>query len=244
MNAGSLRTLRDGDIAKLIAIACVAALAWEWLLVGAGVGMEEMDMGGGSMMPMRPEWSWSYAALMLAMWVVMMVAMMLPGAAPAMLGGVAAIPFAAGYLAIWSGFGLAATLAQFALDRWDLISDAMAVRGDAAPAVLILAAGVYQLTPWKRSCLRRCAPAAGRDRHLGARESARLGLRYGVSCLGCCWALMALLFVAGVMNLLWAAAIALWVGAEKLLPGGGRIARLAGAGLIAWGSVHLALAVL
>jgi len=243
MNAGSFRTLQDGDIAKLIAIACVVALAWEWLLVGAGVGMEEMDMGGGSMMLMRPQWTWSYAALVFVMWVVMMIAMMLPSAPPAMLGGVTAIPFAAGYLAVWSGFGLAAALAQFALDRWDLISDAMAVRSDTAAAVLILAVGVYQLTPWKRSCLRRCT-AAGADRDLSARESARLGLRYGVSCLGCCWALMALLFVAGLMNVLWIAAIALWVGAEKLLPQGGRIARLAGTGLIAWGSVRLALAAL
>lgn len=243
MNAGAFRALRDGDIAKLIAIACVVVLAWEWLLVGAGVGMEEMDMGGGNMMAMRPEWSWGYAALVFAMWVVMMIAMMLPSAAPAMLGGVAAIPFATGYLAVWSGFGLAATLAQFALDRWDLISDTLAVRSDAAAAVLFLGAGFYQLTPWKCSCLRRCT-AVGEDRDLGVRESARLGLRYGVSCLGCCWALMALLFVAGLMNVLWIAAIALWVGAEKLLPKGARIARLAGTGLIAWGSVRLALAVL
>ena len=242
MAAGSSRAPRDGDIAKLIAIACVAALAWEWLLFGAGVGMEEMDTGGSEVMLMRPEWTLSYAALVLAMWVVMMIAMMLPSAAPAMLGGVTAIPFAAGYLAVWSGFGVAATLAQFALDRWDLISEAMALRSDAAAAALILAAGAYQLTPWKRTCLRRCA-AAGAGRELGARESAALGLRYGVSCLGCCWALTALLFVAGLMNVLWIAAIALWVGAEKLLPRGGRFARLAGAGLIAWGGVRLALAV-
>ncbi|HUL92373.1 MAG TPA: DUF2182 domain-containing protein [Burkholderiales bacterium] len=214
-----------------IALACVVALAWAWVLAGAGVGMEEMDMGGGSMMLMRPEWTVGYAALVFLMWVVMMTAMMLPGAARAILGAASPLAFAAGYLAVWSGFSAAATLAQFVLDRSGLLSDAMALNSGLAAGLLVLAVGAYQLAPWKHSCLRRCKAAPG-------------GLRYGASCLGCCWALMALLFVAGVMNVLCVAAITLWVSAEKLLPRGARIARLAGAGLIAWGSVDLALAVL
>lgn len=214
-----------------IAIAGVVVLAWAWLLAGASVGMEEMDMGGGNMMLMRPEWTLGYAALVFLMWVAMMVAMMLPGAAPAILGAASPLSFAAGYLAVWSGFSVAATLAQFALDRSNLLSEAMALGSGVAAGLVILAVGLYQLTPWKRSCLRRC-------------KAARDGLRYGASCLGCCWAPMTLLFVAGLMNLLWVAAIALWVSAEKLLPQGERVARLAGAGLMVWGGVLFARAAL
>jgi predicted metal-binding membrane protein len=214
-----------------LALACAVALAWTWLLAGAGVGMEEMDMGGGSMMLMWPEWTFGYAALVSLMWFAMMAAMMLPGAARAILAAERPVSFAAGYLAVWAGFSLAATLAQFALERADLLSDAMALRSEAAAGLLILVAGAYQLTPWKQYCLRGC-------------ESARQGIRYGAACLGCCWALMALLFAAGVMNLLWIAAIALWVSAEKLLPWGGRLARIGGAGLIAWVGAQLALAAL
>ncbi len=214
-----------------IALACVVVLGWAWLLAGAGVGMERMDMGGGSIMLMRPEWTWGYAALVFLMWIAMMAAMMLPGAALPILGAASPLAFAAGYLAVWSGFGAAATLAQFALDRSGLISDAMALNSGAAAGLLILAVGAYQLAPWKLSSLRRC-------------KSAPDGLRYGASCLVCCWALMALLFVVGLMNLLWVAAIALWVGAEKLLPRGENIARVAGAGLVAWGGLRLALAAL
>jgi predicted metal-binding membrane protein len=178
------------------------------------------------------------------MWVVMMVAMMLPSATPAILGGVKAIPFAAGYLAVWTGFSAVATLAQYALDNRDLISETMAVRSDAQAALVILAAGLYQLSPWKQACLRKCVSASGgKGRNAGALESATLGLRYGASCFGCCWALMTLLFVAGLMNLAWVAAIALWLTAEKVLPWGGHIARVAGTALLAWGGTLLVLVV-
>jgi predicted metal-binding membrane protein len=232
-----------GDSARpLAAIFGVAALAWAWLLAGAGMPEMRMDMGGGEVMLMRPDWTPGYAALNLCMWVVMMVAMMLPGAAPALLGRVKAIPFAAGYLAIWTGFSVVATLAEYALDSRGVTSEAMAVRSDALAALLILAAGVYELSPWKQACLRNCVSVAGSEsRSAGAFESARLGLRYGAFCLGCCWALMTLLFVAGLMNLLWVALIALWLTAEKLLPWGGRLARVAGVGLTAMGGTWLAL---
>src|SRR5215831_15063016 len=103
------------DTAKLITLFCVAALAWEWVLSGAGVGMQKTDMGGGEIMLMRPEWTFGYGALVFVMWVVMMVAMMLPSAAPAIVARARAAPFAAGYLAVWTAFSLAATLVQFAL---------------------------------------------------------------------------------------------------------------------------------
>jgi predicted metal-binding membrane protein len=227
-------------VGSAVAIYAAAALAWGWLLAGAG--MEKMDMGGGDMMPMRPAWALPYAALVLAMWAVMMVAMMLPSAAGAILRAASPAAFAAGYLAVWTGFSLAATLAQFALDRSGLLSEAMALHGDLAAGVLVLAVGIYQFTPLKHACLLRCATPSRRGET--ARQSLLEGLRYGANCLGCCWALMALLFVAGLMNLLWVAAIALWLAAEKLLPWGGRIARVAGAGLTAWGGALLALAAL
>lgn len=222
----------------LTAIIVVAALAWTWLLAGAG--MHEMPMGD---MAMRPEWTLGYAALCLAMWMTMMVAMMLPSAAPAILGDVKALPFAAAYLAVWSGFSVVATLVQYALDSRDLFSGAMAVRGDEQAALVILAAGVYQLSPWKQACMRSCVSVAGSETHDASfAGSAKLGLRYGTYCLGCCWALMALLFVAGLMNLFWVAAIALWLTAEKLFPFGGYLARVAGAALTAWGATLLVLA--
>jgi len=224
-----------------IALFGAAALAWVWLLAGAGVGMEQMDMGGGKLMPMQPEWTLGYAALVLAMWIVMMVAMMLPGAAPAILEAASPFAFAAGYLLVWSAFSLVATLAQFALDRSGLL-DAMALRGDVAAGVVILAVGLYQLTPLKHACLRTCAPPFPASE--GAARSLRQGLRYGAACLGCCSAMMALLFVVGLMNLIWVAAVALWLTAEKLLPWRRGIALAAGAGLLGWGGAILAFAAL
>jgi len=232
---------RRAGAAGLAAVLGTAALAWGWLLAGAGVGMEGMDMGGGNIMLMRPEWTPGYGALVLAMWVVMMAAMMLPSAGPAILGAASPAAFASGYLAVWTGFSLAATLAQFALDRSDLLTDAMALRGDAAAGLVMVAVGLYQFTPLKDACLRRCAPPFRRSE--GPALSLREGVRYGVSCLGCCWAPMALLFVAGLMNLVWVAAVALWIAAEKLLPWRRRLARAAGAALLAWGGALLALAV-
>jgi len=229
---------RPGWALPLAATVVVAGLAWAWLLAGAG--MHEMSMGD---MTMRPEWTFGYAALCLAMWVTMMVAMMLPGATPVLAAGVKALPFAAAYLAVWTGFSVVATLAQYVLDSRDLISGAMAVRSDAQAGLVILVAGVYQLSPWKQACLRHCVSLAGsKVRNAGAVESAKLGLRYGASCLGCCWALMLLLFVAGLMNLFWVAAIALWLTAEKLSPFGSHLARVAGAALTAWGATLLVLA--
>ena len=111
----------------------------------------------------------------------------------------------------------------------------------------MIAAGFYQLSPVKRSCLRRCCSSKnllGDDQIRSPSVAVRAGLNYGVSCLGCCWALMCLLFVVGVMNILWIAVIAVWVLAEKSLPWGLRIARVTAIGLIGWGSVVLASAVL
>src|SRR5436853_2425152 len=155
-------------------LSAVAGAAWFYLAAGAGLGaaMRGMDTAGAGMpmTPMAPGWTPGYTALMLGMWTVMMTAMMLPSAAPAVLrmsgraglgpadaaSGVGrAAWFAAGYLVIWAGFGAAATGLQRALDAAHLLSDAMAVRSAAFAGLVVVAAGLYQLTPLKRACLER-----------------------------------------------------------------------------------------
>jgi len=197
------------------------------------------------MMGMKLGWT-----VIFAMWTAMMVAMMLPSAAPAILlygrvhrhsFGAASNPpataFLLGYLACWAAFsGLAATFQIL------LKTDALANRG--AAAALMIAAGVYQLSPLKDACLSRCrSPTEFITRHYrpGAVGALRLGLLHGAYCVGCCWLLMALLFVGGVMNLAWIAALTLMVAAEKLLPGGRWLARIAGVALIGWGAYLLAV---
>ncbi len=189
--------------------------------------------------------SWPIVA---AMWAAMMVAMMVPSAAPAILlyarvhrhslgrGTPPTAAFLAGYLACWFGFSMLAATLQIGL------GNAMVIGGKGA-AGLLMAAGLYQLSPLKDACLTRCrSPAQFITRHYrpGAWGAARLGLLHGAYCVGCCWLLMALLFVGGVMNLAWVALLTLLVAAEKLLPAGRWIARIAGVGFIGWGVALLA----
>jgi len=152
--------------------------------------------------------------------------------------------FVAGYLCAWVLFSVAATLAQWALERAALLSPMLVANSPRLGAGLLLAAGVYQLTPWKGACLSRCRnPVQFFASHFrpGVRGALRLGFRYGLYCLGCCWLLMGLLFVGGVMNLLWIAALSVFVLAEKVIPlgdWGGRIAGVVLIGIGAWLLVH------
>lgn len=189
--------------------------------------------------------------LVAAMWATMMVAMMLPSAAPAILlygrvhrqsaAAPAAPPTAAfliGYLVCWIVFSLLAATVQLAVAS----PMSMAVENRTVGGILLIATGAYQLSPMKEICLRHCrSPAEFLSRHYrpGASGAVRLGLLHGAYCVGCCWLLMALLFVGGVMNLAWIAALTLLVAAEKLLPGGNWIARIAGLALICWGGTML-----
>ena len=159
------------------------------------------------------------------------------------LGALAAVVAAAwGYLLVWSGFSLVASVLQWALDRAGMLSARMAVANAAIAGIVLIAAGAYQWTPLKETCLRHCrSPVAFLVQHWrrGARGAVATGLRHGLYSLGCCWMLMALLFVAGLMNLAWVAAVALLVLLEKTMPWGGRMSRLAGALLAIWGVVGL-----
>jgi len=233
------------------ALTAVIMATWGYLLWGAGI---EMEMGAG---PIRAVWNLPYAALILIMWMAMMIAMMLPTVAPtvllvtvlardrvddANLVPVAALLFASGYLLVWCGFGLGATLLQWGLDRAGLLSETMALANAILVNTLLIAVGVYQWTPLKDACLRHCRSPTellARYWRSGTLGAVGTGSRLGLFCLGCCWMLMTLLFVGGVMNLVWVGAIALLIVVEKTMPRGDWISRLCGLLLIVWGARSL-----
>lgn len=238
---GVLRRHRAATIAALVIL---ALLAWIYLLAGAGMG----GAGGmDGMMAMPPPGLFALAA----MWWVMMIAMMVPSAAPAVLlyarvnsqrVDSASSPtgaFLSGYLACWLAFSLAAAAAQLWLQQAEIASPmSMALHSRAAGGALLILAGLYQLSPLKHACLGRCrSPASFLTVHYrpGQAGAFRLGLLHGAFCVGCCWLLMLLLFVGGVMNFAWIAGLTLLVAAEKMLPNGDWLARIAGAAMIGWG---------
>lgn len=216
--------------------------------------MEGMDMPGMAQTMTALPWSAGDAALVLAMWCVMMVGMMLPSASPMILlyarvgrhAEKQGSPFAAtgifcaGYLVVWFLFSLVATLGQWLLDRALLLTPMMESASMVLSGALLIVAGLYQWTPLKHACLSKCrAPVAFLQAAGGFRRDPvgafAMGVRHGAYCVGCCWPLMLLLFVGGVMNILWIALIAILVLAEKVFPGGDKIGRIAGALLVAAG---------
>ena len=239
------------------ALATMSAAAWAYLLFGPRSDMEGMGQGGGQMMTLLPEWSLPYAVLIFVMWGAMMVAMMLPTAAPTVLLVTAlawdrtansnfipalAMLFALGYLLVWFGFSLVATLMQWGLDEAGLLSQTMAFGNMMLAGTVLIAAGVYQWTPLKDTCLRHCRSPTDflirhwRDGPIGAVQT---GVRHGLFCLGCCWMLMALSFVGGLMNLAWVGVIAVLVLLEKTMPWGDWMSRLTGVVFILWGASSL-----
>jgi predicted metal-binding membrane protein len=208
--------------------------------------------GIGTMLPANEPWRAIEFAYVLLMWVVMTVGMMAPSAAPMILmyarvgrqGKLFAASgwFAAGYFLAWTGFSLAATFFQWVIERVTLLDSRMAIASTVLGGIVLIAAGVYQSTPLKDVCLAQCqTPFQFLMRHAGFRGDWRgclsLGLRHGGYCVGCCWVLMALLFVSGVMNVLWIALSALLFLLEKLTPAGRLIARVAGVACVAAGEV-------
>ncbi len=241
--------LKNDRLPVLAGIAGVTLLAWAYLVLLAG-GMDEMS-GSMAAAQVKP-WSAADFALMVLMWAVMMVGMMVPSAAPMILLFVtvqrrsreqegAFVPtgaFLAGYVVAWSGFSLGATTLQWALERAALVSPMMVSTSPLLGGVLLLAAGVYQWTPLKHACLRHCrSPIHFITRHWrrGALGALRMGMAHGIYCVGCCWVLMGLLLVGGVMNLLWIAGIALLVLLEKVVPHALQAGRVGGLLLAAAG---------
>ena len=237
------RVLRHERGLVLAGVVAVAALAWldVWRR-SRGV----MDMA----MPEMEPWSVVEFGAILAMWLVMMVAMMVPSAAPMLLlfaatqrdratrgEPAAVVAFAGGYLLVWAGFSVLAAALQASLQQSMLLSSDLAMSGGRIAAAVLALGGLYQLSPLKYACLVRCRSPLGfllghwRE---GVGGALTMGLRHGAFCLGCCWALMVLLFVGGVMNLTWVAVLALFVLAEKVLPYGVWLSRVSGVALIAW----------
>ena len=230
----------------LLALALGAWLFLAWLVIDMGHPVAQLTM------PDSPQWSAANLLAIWVMWSLMMAAMMLPSALPMILifvhlaarsgGRARGYSFVAAYLAVWFGFSAGATAAQWVFQAMDWVDPMIVSTSPRLTGALLLIAGVYQFSPLKRMCLSRCrTPFAfllGEWR-AGPRGAFVTGLRHGLFCLGCCWALMALLFVGGVMNLAWIAALSIAVAVEKLLPGGERVAALLGLVLIGIGSVKL-----
>ena len=240
------------------ALVLITALAWAYLIrldreMSASMAHETMmaEMG----MSMDRPWTPTDVLFTFAMWAVMMIGMMAGSAAPVLLlfgatrrargeSGVslATVAFGAGYILVWVGFSAAAALAQWALHEAAMLSPAMGASSPRVGGAILIAAGAYQLSPMKGGCLSRCRSPLGflmahwRDGVMGALS---LGLRHGVFCLGCCWALMCVLFVVGVMNLVWVAALTAVVLLEKTGPYGVAVARAAGAAMISIGLIFI-----
>jgi predicted metal-binding membrane protein len=251
----------------IAALTIITVLAWAYTLwvasnmpgmttSGAMSDMPDMNAGGGSAAVEPGFRSWSIAdfGFVFVMWAVMMVGMMTPSVAPMVLlytivgRKAAAIGrplaptawFLAGYLSAWVAFSLAATTAQWILTRLALLTPMMESAGGIFGGSLLIAAGLYQWSPLKNTCLKQCQePLWFLMNHGGFRSehfaALRLGAEHGLYCIGCCWVLMALLFVGGVMNVLWIAGLAILILLEKVVPTGRLIPRLAGAGLAAAG---------
>lgn len=276
------RALNRDRVIVVSALVLVFLISWIYVLWGAGMGMSafsmssidmalgrldsgQVDVSGKmgainsamSRMATPVTWTVSYTILMFFMWWIMMIAMMLPSAAPMVLlhakiarGSSAkatmsialwsTASFTLGYLLCWAAFSMVAVALQGAFESLDILSPTMLNSTNAffAGGILVLA-GLYQLTPLKKACLEHCrSPIAYLSQNWrdGTGGALAMGLQHGVYCLGCCWGLMVILFFGGIMNLYWIIGLAIIVFLEKLLPVGPRLGQIIGALLLAWGA--------
>jgi predicted metal-binding membrane protein len=254
------RTIARDRLWTTAGLVTMTLLAWAWLVREAarmnGMAAEAHMHIAMGMADMRV---WDAAAWLglFMMWSIMMVAMMLPSAAPLIVlvlgtyrrrntaqARLSAYAFLGGYLCAWTAFSAVAALAQVVMHRGAVMSPDMRVASSVIASVVLIAAGVYQWLPIKNMCLSHCrSPLGLLSMHWreGVGGGFSMGVRHGLFCLGCCWLLMALLFVVGVMNLLWVALLAAVVFVEKLAPRGAVIGRAAGVGMAAWAIYLLAV---
>jgi predicted metal-binding membrane protein len=238
----------------------ITGLAWAYLVHldrQMSSSMEHDTMMAEMGMTMEMSWTAADVVFTFAMWTVMMVGMMAGTAAPVLLLFAAAragrderrvrlavVTFGLGYVAVWVGFKACAAIAQWALHETAMLSPAMAASNPYLAGAILFVAGAYQLTPWKGACLTQCRSPLGflmtnwREGRLGPLQ---MGLRHGAYCLGCCWALMCVLFVVGVMNLVWVAALTGFVLLEKIGPAGAVVARVAGVVMVLAGLLVIAV---
>jgi predicted metal-binding membrane protein len=261
------RLLKRDRVITLVGLTALCALAWLYVVTGVGLGMSAWEMTTLALFPHQhardvmpgmdmgaaPAWGFATWALMIAMWWIMMIAMMTPSATPTILLYARVYrhalvqgqiqdklaptgAFAAGYLLVWLGFAAAAATLHWALERTGLVSGMMmGSQSRLLSGVVLITAGIYQLSPHCRT------PTSFLSRHWRPRAlgALRLGVMHGGYCVGCCWLLMVLLFVGGVMNLTWIAALAILVLVEKVLPPGQWVGRGVGIALIVWGVATL-----
>lgn len=231
------------------AVLFVSLLGWgvlAWLFIDMGHPLAQLTM------PHSARWSAANLLAIWVMWAVMMGAMMLPAALPMILtfSGLSmrnaersrGLSFVAGYLLIWVAFSAAATALQWALQAMGWVDPMIVSTSATLTGLLLVIAGLYQFSPLKKVCLSRCRTPLvfllGEWR-AGTEGALVMGLRHGLLCVGCCWALMALLFAGGVMNLAWVAALSLAVAVEKIAPYGDRLGAVLGVGLLLAGSARL-----
>ena len=247
-------------------LALICALSWFYLLGGAGTGMSTLAMTTWQFPPpvrtadSGASWPMSYWLIMASMWWIMMCAMMMPSAAPMVLlyarvyrhaqrhgqiesPYVPTASFVAGYLFVWLVFSLAATSLQWLLESLGLLDAMMMWSSDLVlSGGLLIAAGTYQFLPLKQACLKHCRSSVdfvSRNWRQGSTGAAAMGIEHGIYCVGCCWPIMALLFVGGIMNVVWIAGLAILVLVEKITPAGRQVANAAGAAMIAAGGYLL-----
>ena len=237
----------------LIGLAIVVMMAWGWLLVGSGMGSSAIEMTAMAGMDgwlMKPAiWTPGYAILIFFMWWVMMVAMMLPNATPALLlfdrvsrsdksdprPAARTALFGMGYLLAWGVFSAVATAIQWGLESARLLTPMLETPHRWLGAAILAAAGLWQLTPIKAACLRQCrSPLSFLTGHWrnGGIGALQMGVLHGAFCLGCCWFLMLLLFFGGIMNLYWIVGLAVFVLLEKTTRNGHLLTRTTGIALL------------
>jgi len=245
--------IRRDRVLVFSGVIAVTAIAWAYTIY---VAQTSADMGASMTMSMGNMRSWSGVdfCLMFVMWAVMMVAMMVPSAAPMLLifatvnrrrkaesrPYVSTGVFLSGYLIVWTAFAAVATLGNWGLHQASLLTSMM---GESSSGYLggglLLTAGIFQWSRLKYVCLTNCRSPLGflmSDWKDGVGGALKMGLSHGKYCLGCCWVLMALLFVLGIMNLVWIAALAAFVLAEKVVPAGEKVSKATGLLLVAWGA--------
>ena len=256
-NATSLEyVLRKDRLILTAGLFLIALLSW-WYIIYLYRQMYPMNMNALFFaMPMTPAWTLTDFILLFLMWLVMMIAMMTPSVAPLILlfamvnrqrkqrqnPFVPGMYLLAGYIAAWTVFSLLATILQWALQQVSWLNPEMIITNKILGSIILITAGVFQFTSLKQSCLHHCQSPVEfihrkwKDGRMGA---FKMGIQNGVYCLGCCWMLMILLFVSGIMNILWIALISFFVLIEKLVPHSKWISYIAGVGLVAYGIVSL-----
>ena len=247
-------TTRRDQVLIWACVGLITILAWAYLFrldAQTSPDLQYDQMMAAMGMAVNKTWTARDALLTFAMWSVMMVGMMAPSALPMLLifasaqakhrskaASLSTLSFGIGYITVWIGFSGAATLAQYELHKAALLSAAMTTSNARLTGAILLVAGVYQLTHWKGKCLTHCRSPLGflmTNWHDGAIGAFQMGFRHGMFCLGCCWALMCLLFVVGVMNLMWIAILTAVVLIEKIGPAGAIAARIAGVTMVVAG---------